>query len=101
MAKRVTHRAEVEFDLDPGISDAAITILAQAEQTAEGTEPFFNRVNGDADPGGPDEFDTDLYVWDTHRQRWEPLQRRQWEVWFGKGTFDNLLEFMEGELEKV
>jgi hypothetical protein len=98
---RVTHRAEVEFDLDPGVQDAAITVLAEAEQTAKGTSSYFDRVTGDADPGGPDEFDTDLYVYDHDRQVYKHLTRGMWEALFGAGTFDNLLEHMEGELEEV
>jgi hypothetical protein len=99
MPKRVTHRAEVDFDLDPGVQDAGITVLAEAEQTAEGTSPYFDRVTGDADPGGPAEFDTDLYIYDHNQQRYKRLTRGMWEAVFGSGTYDNLLEHMEGELE--
>jgi hypothetical protein len=98
---RVTHRAKIEFDLDPGVQDAAITVLAEAELITKGHEPYFNPVTGDGDPGGPDEFDTALYVYDHDQQVYRYLTREMWEALFGAGTFDNLLKHMEGELEEV
>ena len=96
---RTTHETSVEFTLDPGFPGATFTIYAGAEKTAEGTTPYFNRVTGDADPGGPEEYEIHtVQFWDSRTGTWQTLAKETWETFFGE-SWNDLLEFLEGELE--
>ena len=93
---RTTHTAEVEFDLDPSPGISAITVYAAAEQTYKGHEPDFD------DPGAPPEYDLHrVQIWDYHRKVFRDVRPDEWECLFGVGAWDDLLEFLEGELEEV
>ena len=103
---RTTHETEITFDLDPTPGDSrdrpGLTVYAAAEQTAKGHPSYFDRVTGDADPGGPDEYDIHtVQVWDYSRKLYRDIRKDEWECLFGPESWRNLLAFLEGELESA
>jgi hypothetical protein len=67
---------EISLELTSG-SDFGREIIARAHlrQTAPAQEPYFNRVTGDADPGGAAEFT--ILEWELESTSGEPLFQDQ------------------------
>jgi len=92
------YQAHEVINLDPNLGD--LEVFATGRKTAEGTRPFFDPVTGDADPGGPDEFEvTAVYWFDKRTSKWKRLTPELFEALFGDDFCRNLIEFLEANME--
>jgi len=95
--RRTTHETEIQFGLDPEPHPRhSLTIYAAAEQTYRGHEPDFT------DPGALPEFDLHtVQIYDHQQSQYRALTEAEWETLFGPGSWQDLLDFLEGELEEA